>query len=72
MPEYHFDMGDSTDDVIGITATVTAPTIDEAIEELRNGLPSSFSIPTNDPVGNVQVYINPEAILPEHVDEIVR
>jgi len=72
MNEYHFDFGNSNKGVIGMCAKVWANSKKEAAEKLRAAMPDDVSV---NPEGKakdviyIEIYLNPNAIKPHHIDE---
>ena len=77
MPSYHFDCGNSTEGPIGLCASVTADTPEEALTQLQNFLAAcqEVSLTKHAAVDDApglnycNVYIEGENITLAHIDE---
>jgi hypothetical protein len=75
MPVYHFDIGDSTKDVIGLCASVTAESREEAVKMLQEEVDAEVSDLIEIFKGGtkgihyINVYLNSQNIKVEDIDE---
>lgn len=74
LPEFHFDLGDSSVGPIGFCASLHAVDTADAVELLRRTLPSEVTIePCGSPEDNarityIQAYLNPDAVGEQDID----
>ncbi len=72
MNRYHFSLGDSSKGPVGFCAAVYAESKEKALAKLKEILPQDCVVPMDpedDEIDYVQVYINPDAITIEDIDE---
>jgi len=70
MPKYHFSLGDSNEGAVGMCGIVRAKSKEEAVEILREALPTQVDIPICEEEHRIEyfnLYINPKSI---HVSDI--
>jgi hypothetical protein len=74
MNRYHFSIGNSRVGPVGYCAEVDADTQDEAIATLRSAIEEIncelSAIDDAYGIRYLQVYLNPNAIKPRHIDEV--
>jgi hypothetical protein len=68
---FHFDCGNSDDGPVGFCARVRAESPQEALTILRQVLPETAEIPTDDDrVEYLNVYFGPENVLKSDIDMV--
>lgn len=71
MRAYHFSLGNSTSGPIGFCARIVAKSEEEALQKLRDTLPTEFTVREDykDGIEYIAVYFNPDAITVKDIDE---